>query len=87
MFRKQIFLFNKEITGAEGGNDGSGFMSQLNGNKGIYIMRANYPKYFGATGHATLFNQTDCVKTSEGHDGKYLNAKGGVYKVCLWILQ
>jgi hypothetical protein len=35
--------------------------SKLNGNQGIYIMRASYPARFGAWGHATLYNQTGTV--------------------------
>ncbi len=38
--------------------------SSLSGNKGVYIMQANYPARFGAWGHATLYNMTGTVGNS-----------------------
>ncbi len=38
--------------------------SLLSGNKGIYIMQANYPARFGAWGYATLYNMTSIIGNS-----------------------
>ena len=35
--------------------------ANLAGKQGIYIMRASYPRDFGAWGHATLFNKTTTI--------------------------
>ena len=35
--------------------------ADLSGKQGIYIMRASYPRDFGAWGHATLFNKTTTI--------------------------
>jgi RHS repeat-associated protein len=58
-------------------NISSSDFSKFAGNKGVFIMQANYPKYFGAWGHATLYNMTGCMG---GHcyNGSY------AYKYYLW---
>ena len=48
----------------------------LDGNKGIYIMQANYPARFGAWGHATLYNMTGTIGNS--YAGSY------AYRYYLW---
>ncbi len=53
-------------------------MSSLAGNKGVYIMQAAYPGTFGAWGHATLYNMSDCVGNC------YSNPAGGVHRYYLW---
>ena len=58
------------------------FESSISGKQGIYIMEPNFPARFGASGHATLYNGTDCIG---GHC--YFNAGGGgTYRVNLWTL-
>ncbi|WP_145716598.1 T6SS effector amidase Tae4 family protein [Chitinophaga japonensis] len=70
---------NMELT--NGGTDGQNFRTGLTGKKGIYLMQPNYPKLFGATGHASLW---DGSKAIGNHD--YFDAEGGTAKVALWIL-
>jgi len=71
------------LSSLDGGPNGSLFQSKLSGKKGIYIMQPNYPgkQYFGASGHASLFNGTTCMS-----DHCYFFARGGVFKITLWIL-
>lgn len=77
------------FSGAQGGTDGSNFPSLLSGKQGIYLMQANYPGQFGATGHASIWNGSSCVHNNcDGidHDGAYFNAQGGVHKIALFKL-
>ena len=48
------------------------FDTKLQGNKGIYIMRPRRPVDFNASGHATLYNGSDCIGGN-----CYFNASGG----------
>ncbi|MBQ7194674.1 MAG: hypothetical protein IJS07_03460, partial [Bacteroidales bacterium] len=50
--------------------------SSLQGNQGIYIMRASYPNEFGAWGHATLYDMNKTI----GHS--FYGAK--TYEMYLW---
>ena len=45
--------------------------SSLSGNKGVYIMQANYPARFGAWGHATLYNLTGTIGKSYAGPNAY----------------
>lgn len=72
-----------KLNNAQGGTNGSGFASHLAGHKGIYIMQVNYPGLFGALGHASLFNGSECVG---GVIHNYYDAEGGVYAINLWEL-
>lgn len=69
------------LTSTDAGTKGSGFANSLNGHKGIYILIPNYPgfNYFGASGHAGLHTYPPVTHY-------YFNAKGGVSKITLWIL-
>ena len=60
------------------------FESELQGNKGIYTMIPKKPGKFGASGHATLFDGSECIG---GIDHCYLTAEGGVEEIHLWILK
>ena len=74
---------------SQGGANGNNFQSLLSGKQGIYLMQASYPAFFGALGHATLYDGTSCVhNTCDGimHDGFYFKAKGGVEKITLFKL-
>ena len=60
------------------------FELQLRGNKGIYTMIPKKPGTFGASGHATLFDGSECIG---GIDHCYLTPGEAVEKVHLWILK
>jgi hypothetical protein len=80
------------FTGAQGGVGGSNFPTLLSGKKGIYLMRPNYPgdNYFGASGHATMFNGSSGVANNcdptHLSDGTYFDPIGGVHSITLWQL-
>jgi hypothetical protein len=74
---------------AQGGLNGINFGSFLVGKKGIYIMRPisrNPITGFGASGHATIYNGTNCIPGSDGHATEYFDAQGGVHTIRLWKL-
>ena|GEM_PF-652233 len=73
---------NIKLSEADGGSNGSLFESKLQGNKGIFIMRAKSPSLFQAYGHATIYNGLGCAG---GIDHCYFSAKGGVSRIALWI--
>jgi hypothetical protein len=52
------------------------------------MMLPKNPNEFGATGHATYFNGSDCSLGSDGTTGHcYFGASGGVKEAALWILK
>ena len=83
LYRWMIGTFGQptiSLSGTQAHTDGSGFFTQANGQKGIYILIPNYPALFGASGHADIFDGQDF----DGHG--YFNASGGVHSVNLWVL-
>lgn len=75
------------VTKAQGGTNGQNFDSYLQGNQGIYSLRASSNSKFGATGHATYYNGTNCPIDAKGlHTTEYYNADGGVEYIRLWKL-
>jgi RHS repeat-associated protein len=62
------------------------FAKSVTGFKGMYFMEPGKPGGFGATGHATVFNDFDCIG---GRSRCFFNVpadKGGTYRVSLWKL-
>ena len=51
------------------------YQSQAAGGKGIFVMTANYPGNFGASGHTTFYNGSKVI----GSGGYFGNPTGGTY--------
>lgn len=64
----------------QAGTDGQGFRAIINAKKGIYIMIPQYPRRFGASGHADIYDG------SNFNCGSYFDPPGGLYKASLWTL-
>ena len=81
---------SKKLYNSDGGRDGLEFNNKLKPDKGIYIMKPNWPSApnpliqrpgFSASGHCSLYDGNTCMS------GKcFFQANGGVAQVTLWIL-